>query len=264
MTTNQKTNNKKIGLLFYTAGRFEGLKADAGSTIEFIETDDSRVLPSTKDVAILRDMKASWYSLQPNSDHLVTVNDYVEAHGSMLASTNAPVPGSLRSRPVRVSFAGGERLWTAKYAFVDNDLLENTINEALFALDDISVEEQAARLFFNIAKLQPFPDGNKRTAIIVANRMLLPDNEILLVPYENTTYSQFMIKLEDFYRDNIDLDEVGKWFSHQVKNVSDLDISMPYGEIIDLVGTTKLYQQNHLLNDIDVNFSNDNNSGMQL
>ena len=44
--------------------------------------------------------------------------------------------------------------------------------------------EQALELFVQIAKAQPFEDGNKRTALFVANSVLIrdPEPEMLVVP----------------------------------------------------------------------------------
>lgn len=233
---------KKIGLLFYTAGRFEGLKADAGSTLDFIAKDDGRVLQDVHDLAILRDMKEAWYSITP--DHQLTIEDYIRAHGAMIASTNAAHPGELRTHPVRVAFAGGERQWTADYVEVTESIFTEKLNEAL-ENHDVSDDIRAARAFFNVAKLQPFPDGNKRTAIIVANRMLLPENKVLLVPYEDDDYREFMRALEGFDRGQFSLEEVSEWFATFVKDVDNLDVEMPFGNIIELNAITRPYDRAH-------------------
>jgi hypothetical protein len=229
-------NDKKLGLLFYSAGRFEGLKADAGSTIEFIQKDDGRILPSQKDISILRDMKAAWYAIDPTM--AITPTTYQTAHGNMLASTHVAVPGGLRSRPVEVSFGGGERRWRAKHPVVSEALFTEKINEALANFERPKAE-LAARLFFNVAKLQPFPDGNKRTSILVANRLLLEKEQLMLVPYHDEDYKQFMTVLEGFYNDRISLDVVGRWYGKQVVDVNDLEISMPFGEIVEKHAATQ-------------------------
>jgi Uncharacterized conserved protein len=236
--------SKKIGLLFYTAGRFEGLRADAGSTIEFIKKDDGRVLQNKQDLSILRDMKEAWVAIEPGRE--LTSKDYISAHKAMIVSTNAIYPGELRTSPVRVSFGGGKRLWTADYEEVTEAMISEKIHEAIDI--DAPAEVKAARAFFNIAKLQPFPDGNKRTAIIVANRMLLADDDVLLIPYKDEDYQKFMRALEGFDTGQLSLEEVSEWFATFVRNVNDLDVSMPFGEIIDLEVTTTEYNDPYLTN----------------
>lgn len=237
---------KKLGLLFYTAGRFEGLKADAGSTIEFVESNDGIVLPSQTDVSIIRDMKSAWYAIEPDNGK-VTINNFINAHGNMLASTNTQQPGKLRERPVQVSFGGGLRLWPAKDASVSRELFAEKIAEAV--IGDYDAHEKAARLFANVAKLQPFPDGNKRTAIIVANRMLIPENEVLLIPYTDDEYQTFMANLEGIYRDEISLDEFGSYFKTHVREVKDIDVTQPFGKIVDLTAKTQVYTEQDLTRD---------------
>ena len=234
-----KFENKKLGLLFYTAGRFEGLKADAGSTIEFVQSDDPYVMPSQNDVSIIRDMKSAWYAIDENSP--LTINSYKLAHGNMIASTNTRKPGELRKRPVQVVFGGGLRTWVADYPEVSDDLFQSKIDEAVQS--DLDYRENAARLFGNIAKLQPFPDGNKRTALIVANRLLIPHDEVMLIPYEDNAYQLFMDQLEDFYRGDSTLDEFGVQFQQNIVSVDSLEITKPFGRIVDLTAQTRTYDE---------------------
>ena len=43
--------------------------------------------------------------------------------------------------------------------------------------------EAAANLFVALAKAQPFEDGNKRTALLAANLLVLSEGKILTVPF---------------------------------------------------------------------------------
>ena len=63
--------------------------------------------------------------------------------------------------------------------------------------------EQALELFVEIAKAQPFEDGNKRTALFVANSLLIrePEPELLVVPIdESSPYeaSKSAVRFNDF------------------------------------------------------------------
>ncbi|QYU56856.1 Fic family protein [Weissella confusa] len=230
---------KKLGLLFYTAGRFEGLKADAGSTIEFVESDNPILMPSRNDIAIIRDMKSAWYAMDKHDK--ISVSTYMKAHGNMVASTNVPNPGHLRERPVQVSFGSGLRMWLAEYPSVNEELFSQKISEAISG--DDNYKQKAARLFGNIAKLQPFPDGNKRTALLVANRLLIPDNEVMLIPYDDSDYQLFMLQLESFYRNEMTLDEFGAAFSRNIVDVDNLEITKPFGRIVNLTAQTRTYRE---------------------
>ncbi|WP_177180186.1 Fic family protein [Lactococcus garvieae] len=61
-------------------------------------------------------------------------------------------------------------------------------------------DEAAWTLFAELAKLQPFQDGNKRTALIAANHALgALENQNYLMPPTGRAYNQFMDHLLGYY-----------------------------------------------------------------
>lgn len=57
------------------------------------------------------------------------------------------------------------------------------------------------RVFAQIAKLQPFQDGNKRTALIAANSAMntWQDEKYLVLPFNGIDHAEFMVNLMRFY-----------------------------------------------------------------
>jgi Fic family protein len=109
--------------------------------------------------------------------------------------------GQFRSRPVRIS--GTEYIPPKRM-----DEIKQTLNEIIFNQDSILCPlEKAVFLHCNLARLQPFIDGNKRTArmtesLVMMNAGLIPcysakDSDILAYRrglihfYEHTDYSLY-------------------------------------------------------------------------
>lgn len=91
--------------------------------------------------------------------------------------------------------------------------LDNIVNE--FKSSQQSGKD-AWRVFAELSKLQPFQDGNKRTALIAANAALSTwgSKDYLILPFDNIEHVAFMVNLMRFYRattkkrENIALDRI--------------------------------------------------------
>ncbi|GAK30851.1 mucin-2 [Weissella oryzae SG25] len=225
----QQINDKKMGLLFYSVGRFEGLQADAGSTIDFVKANNTVVLPSQIDMTIIYALKAAWCAIEPN-DGKVTVADFEKVH------TNLLMPKGILE-VTEVQTATHNKTMKNVKAIVSETLFAEKIAEALSG--GANLYEKAARLFATIVKLHPFTTGNKQTAIIVVNRLLLADDEVLLIPYTDSEYQKFMANLEDFIANKVTLTEFGSYYGTYVRKLNNLEITRPFGKIIDLTTQDK-------------------------
>lgn len=128
-------------------------------------------------------------------------------------------------------------LRTSKYYNPDDAVViitdpHGTTKDAYYAPDDVYVEDldqiidefgkseknikDAWRVFARISKLQPFQDGNKRTALIAANAALgtFESKDYLTLPFDNIDHAEFMINLmrfykaEDVYQEELALDKM--------------------------------------------------------
>lgn len=99
-------------------------------------------------------------------------------------------------------------------------LISNNSNDAYFPpevvsrndLDNIvtdfnhskKTEKDAWKVFANISKLQPFQDGNKRTALIAANSAYgsLDNENYLILPINDLDRAEFTLMLMRYYKTN--------------------------------------------------------------
>ncbi|WP_461224866.1 Fic family protein [Lacticaseibacillus suihuaensis] len=91
-----------------------------------------------------------------------------------------------------------------KEAYFPPDVVTQADLEAIVAQyrDSAKAEADAWRVFARLAKLQPFQDGNKRTALIAANAAYdtLTSGDYLLLPQNDLDRAEFMIALMRFYQ----------------------------------------------------------------
>ena len=165
--------------VIFTAGKvFENLRCDRQSTHAFITTGDIRGITSRADLELLCDLRdatdaliafhTSGTPLTP--EVIITINKAMTRWGAIH-------PGRLRSEhdEIVVSTRFGDHRPPA----VDEKTLQAII-ESVSALPPAGA---AANLFVALAKAQPFGYGNKRTALLAANLLVLPEDQILTVPF---------------------------------------------------------------------------------
>ncbi|KRL89583.1 Fic family protein [Lactobacillus kalixensis] len=87
--------------------------------------------------------------------------------------------------------------------FAPSDITEEDLDKIVneYNSSDKNVKD-AWRVFARISKLQPFQDGNKRTALIAANAAYNTWNskEYLTLPFDNIDHAEFMINLMRYYK----------------------------------------------------------------
>ena len=85
------------------------------------------------------------------------------------------------------------------------DEIKNQYDEIMN--QDISETEKALRLFLFIAKNQIFWDGNKRTALLTANKIMFSQG-LGLLSIPETKFVKFNELLSNYYNSNLLLDEL--------------------------------------------------------
>lgn len=133
----------------------------------------------------------------------------IEINKALIHSKNEDpnIPGHLRkasSNPDDAVVIVTDSNGTAKGAYYAPETvypqdLDNIVNE--FKSSEQSVKD-AWRVFAELSKLQPFQDGNKRTALITANTALNTwgSKDYLILPFDNIEHAAFMVNLMRFYR----------------------------------------------------------------
>lgn len=94
--------------------------------------------------------------------------------------------------------------------FAPSDVTKQDLDKIVdeYNSSDKTVKD-AWRVFASIAKLQPFQDGNKRTALIAANSAFntWDSKEYLTLPFDNIDHAEFMINLMRYYKADNSNDE---------------------------------------------------------
>lgn len=191
------TEKKLVGLLYAMGRTFNGLSSTRLATSEFLQTGNPLVLGSRDDLLLLQDLQsASRFVLKYDYLSQSFDVDYLRAINACMTRTAAIAPGVLRtSESVGVHLADGQMYIPP----VPNaDRLNSVLHSAIVSQGTL---EDAARLFAIIAKTQPFGDGNKRTALLAANGLLLAKKShfIISVPTESADVATFNRLLSNWY-----------------------------------------------------------------
>ena len=165
--------------VIFTAGKdFDNLRCDRQSTHAFITTGDIRGITSRADLELLCDLRdatdaliafhTSGTPLTP--EVIITINKAMTRWGALH-------PGQLRRE--HDIFGVPTRFGDHRPPAAD----EKTLRTIIDSVSALSPADAAANLFVVLAKAQPFGDGNKRTALLAANLLVLPEDQILTVPF---------------------------------------------------------------------------------
>ena len=154
--------------VIYTAGVvFDGLSTSRFATDRYLRSGDTDGVRGRGDLALLQDLEAAAEFVIATAGEPVTAA-YLGRINAQLARSAALNPGKLRraEQGIGVRTAHGPH----EPAAVTAEELDALIQQQ-FTLDDAL--RSAARLFVEVARAQPFEDGNKRTAIFAANSYLI-------------------------------------------------------------------------------------------
>ncbi|MCK0441120.1 Fic family protein [Gordonia alkaliphila] len=166
----------------YSAGKvFDGLRTGRLDTANFLRSGSTHGINSRADLALLEDLRDAVMEVLGHDGDIDA--DFVCAVNSQISRSGPLHPGQLRTadQAIGVQTRYGRHTPTA----LDQAGLTAIIESALVTGDDV---DAALNLFVDIAKAQPFEDGNKRTALLVANRHLIAaDTGLLLtIPVDDT------------------------------------------------------------------------------
>ena len=152
----------------YSAGKvFDGLRAGRVATENFLQSGNLDGVTSRADLALLQDLRDVAQFVIDNADDQIDAA-YVRAINAQLTRTAALHPGQLRTdeQPVVVRTRYGRHEPTA----LTNETLQEIVAHVIAGDDPL---ENALDVFVALAKAQPFEDGNKRTALFVADGLLI-------------------------------------------------------------------------------------------
>ena len=167
--------------VIFTAGKvFENLRCDRQSTHTFITTGDLRGITSRADIELLCDLRdATEVLIVFHNSCIPLTPEVIIAINKAMTRWGALHPGQLRRE--HDIFGVPTRFGDHRPPAAD----EKTLQTIIDSVSAFSPAGAAANLFVALAKAQPFGDGNKRTALLAANLLVLPQGQILTVPFRD-------------------------------------------------------------------------------
>ncbi|HDT8042401.1 TPA: Fic family protein, partial [Enterococcus faecalis] len=154
---------KNIVELVYNAGKFEGLKTTLLQTEEIIKYNRANNVAVDDFLTIVNLKRGFELLLNDLQESLLETSKRINR---IFAAEDALFPGEIRSGGVEVSTIQGR--------YVPPMLTEDEVNNQYGEIlnQEISETEKALQLFLFISKNQIFWDGNKRTALLTANKIM--------------------------------------------------------------------------------------------
>jgi prophage maintenance system killer protein len=173
-------------VIYSSAKVFDDLEAGRGHVEEYLRTGSLASVAAPHDRALLED-------LRDVAAHVldVTREDGVgfRVDAAFVSGVNARITRSGALHPGRLRI-DGERIGVTtplgrhEPAALSAGDLEHILSEAVTGR---APDEAAITLFVDLAKAQPFMDGNKRSAIFAANALLIAagSGQLLTVPFDD-------------------------------------------------------------------------------
>ncbi|BDR52540.1 hypothetical protein KIM372_04470 [Bombiscardovia nodaiensis] len=192
---------KGLATLLYRMGRtFDGLNSSYIATEDFVRTGNPRVLGSKNDLALLQDLTdAARYTVGYDYANRPFDLTWLRGINGSMTRTAAIEPRVLRqSANILVSTGRGPYQPPVPNARAIEDWL---VAAAQPAPTGHALLAQAVELFARLAKAQPFGDGNKRSALLAANGLLMRAQSplVLSVPADTDDAARFNDLLTAWY-----------------------------------------------------------------
>lgn len=154
---------------------FEGLSVSREDTENFLTNGSLDGVASRADLALLEDFRDAAQFILERAQQPVDAA-FVKAVNATITRSGALHPGELRTAAQRIGVA-------TVHGRHEPDALTDGALQALIAsvVAGQNRSQGALDLFVELAKAQPFEDGNKRTAVFVANALLIGNGADVLL-----------------------------------------------------------------------------------
>ncbi|MDT2355685.1 Fic family protein [Enterococcus faecium] len=172
---------KNIVELVYNAGKFEGLNKTLLQTEEIIKYNRANNV-AVDDVLTVVNLKRGFEMLLNDvQEPLIETSKRINR---IVAAEDALFPGEIRTGGLEVSTIQGRYV----PPMLTEDEVKNQYDKILN--QDISDTEKALRLFLFISTNQIFWDGNKKTALLTANKIMFSQG-VGLLSIPETVFAKF-------------------------------------------------------------------------
>lgn len=176
-----------LASVVYSAGTiFNDLSTSRHGTVNFLRSGSLDGITSRSDLALLQDLRDLAQYIIDNHEAPID-HEYVQEVNATITRSGPLHPGQYRTDAQQIGVNTQHGRHEPKP--LHDAGLQQIVDTAMAEPDS---REQALELFVLIAKAQPFEDGNKRTALFVANSVLIrgPEPEMLVVPVSETSASE--------------------------------------------------------------------------
>lgn len=170
--------------IVYSSGKvFDGLNTGRLDTENFLRSGDTSGITSKSDLLLLQDLRdVAQFLLNAGTAGAPIDATFVQAVNGHITRSGSLHPGEFRCTDQQIGV--DTRFGRHEPVAVGEVGLQQIIDRATSGR---TPEEGALDLFVEIAKAQPFGDGNKRTALFVANALLMREgtDTFLVIPVED-------------------------------------------------------------------------------
>ncbi|ATZ17661.1 Fic family protein [Mesoplasma melaleucae] len=150
--------------------------------------------------------KVIWNLFKPNKPV------FIKELNKLMTENQALVPGSFRNKNIFVKGVKKE------FKFLSEERIDEKLNKLLSQANNS--EEIALHLLLFIITQQVFFDGNKRTAFLIANKILL-ENFYKFILLDETNIDKFNLLLNDLYN-NFKYEKYNNLFNFLKEQIKDL------------------------------------------
>lgn len=156
---------------------------------------------TTDEIVTINNLKYAWNFILENKDIKPDYNSLCEIQ-KLIAANLIYNPGKLRTTPVNI----GGTDWKPQFP-VESQIKEEL--ESLLNQEEKTKTEIAIEIMLWIMRRQMFIDGNKRTAMLFANKIMI-DNGHGIITISKENQKEFFEKLIKYYETN-DNKELKEW-----------------------------------------------------
>lgn len=190
--------------LIHTNSRFEGINTTLPQTQTIIDGLGVDGV-SIQDINTIVQIKRGWQFIISDNDPLTIQTE--KQINKIVAKDDALIPGEFRTGDVTVSLGGEEYAPNPVSENDEKNYLQNLMNE------QSSITKKAIELMYHNMRSQLFWDGNKRSATLAANKLMI-DNGAGLINIPLDKWGKWNNLLSDYYK----TDEIASIFKFTYEN----------------------------------------------
>lgn len=188
---NKRFSRANVARLVHTSSRFEGVKTTLPQTQTIIDGMSVTGVP-VEDILTIINLKRGWQYIINSEDKLNL--DFEKNINKIVAAEDSLDPGEFRAGAGNVDLGAGESFEPPMIdEKVESEYLDKIMNDT-----NLTTTEKALNIMYYNMRNQIFWDGNKRSAILMANRIMIDGGAGLInVPLDkweqwNTLISDYL------------------------------------------------------------------------